>query len=65
MLRIAGEGDRRDVSALSAVWLAIMDALVTWWLDHPEETAAAMTERCVRLFRVVLTSPLPGVDTAD
>ena len=66
MMRLAGNDDPRDISALTAVWMSIADSLVTWWLDHPEETAASMAARCVRLFQVVLTAPAPdGVGTAD
>ena len=28
-----------------SVWLSIVDSLVTWWLDHPSETAGDMTQR--------------------
>jgi AcrR family transcriptional regulator len=59
MLRLSGVDDPLDVSALSAVWMSVADSLVTWWLDHPEETPASMTERCLRLFQVVLGAPLP------
>jgi len=65
MLRLAGVDDPLDVAALTAVWLAVADSLVTWWLDHPDETPASMTDRCVRLFGVVLGAPLPSRGTAD
>lgn len=58
MLRLAGDTDPGDVSALAAVWHSIVDALVGWWLDHPGESAEAMTRRCVRLFRASLGSTL-------
>lgn len=59
MMRLAGNADPLDISALTSVWMSVADSLVTWWLDHPEETPASMTERCVRLFGVVLGAPLP------
>lgn len=59
MMRLADNEDPLDVSALSAVWLAVLDSLVTWWLDHPEESPASMTARCLRLFGVVLNAPPP------
>lgn len=43
-----------DVSALTQVWLGIVDSLVSWWLQHPDESAAAMVERCARLMSAVL-----------
>jgi hypothetical protein len=35
------------------VWTSVLDALVTWWLDHPEESPDEMSRRCVRLFTAV------------
>ncbi|GAA1952168.1 TetR/AcrR family transcriptional regulator [Nocardioides panacihumi] len=65
MMRLAGADDPLDVSALTSAWLSVADSLVSWWLDHPEETPASMTARCLRLFHVVLGAPLPSALTAD
>jgi hypothetical protein len=65
MMRLAGNDDPSDISALTQVWMSIADSLVNWWLDHPEETPASMSARCVRLFQVVLGAPLPPGLTAD
>jgi len=54
-LRARGLHDPGDASALSAVWMGLVDSLVTWWLAHPEESAAEMTERCRRLIVAVLS----------
>jgi hypothetical protein len=35
--------------------MAVVDAVVTWWLEHPQESAAAMVERCGRLLAAVLS----------
>ena len=43
-----------DVSALSTVWMGIVNSLVEWWLDHPDESAEQMTERCYRLLAAIL-----------
>ena len=59
MMRLSGVDDPLDISALTSVWMSVADSLVTWWLDHPGETPASMTDRCVRLFEVVLGAPLP------
>lgn len=56
-LRARGLRSTKDASALSAVWLGLVDSLVTWWIDHPEESAAAMTGRCARLMAAVLVDP--------
>ena len=41
--------DAEDNALTSHVWLTVVTAVVTWWLGHPDETAAAMTDRCNRL----------------
>lgn len=53
---LAARGIRSDAdaSALTQVWMAVVAALVDWWLEHPEESAAAMVERCSRLLGAVL-----------
>ncbi|MDX6744030.1 TetR/AcrR family transcriptional regulator [Actinocorallia sp. A-T 12471] len=48
-----GMTDPGDVSALTAVWMGVVSSLVDWWLRHPEESAAAMTERSRRLLTVL------------
>lgn len=53
-LHARGLDDELDVSALSAVWMGIVDSAVTWWLAHPQESAAQMTQRCYRLITAVL-----------
>lgn len=55
MLSIAGDHDELDISAMTRVWMSIVDALVDWWLDHADETAAQMTQRCVRLITAVMS----------
>lgn len=52
LLRLAGNEDAADTSAMRAVWENVFRALVTWWLDNPEDPAA-MTQRCIRLFSSV------------
>ena len=53
-LRSRGQRSRLDASALTAVWMGLVDSLVTWWLEHPNESAAQMTQRCYRLIAAVL-----------
>lgn len=60
MLALVGNDDPGDVSAMVRVWMSIVDALVGWWLDHPGETAAQMTDRCVRLFHAALAAEVPA-----
>jgi AcrR family transcriptional regulator len=53
LLRLAGNDDPTDASAMRAVWENVFRTLVGWWLEHPEESPGAMTERVVRLFSAV------------
>jgi AcrR family transcriptional regulator len=50
LLRLAGNDDPTDTAAMRAVWENVFRTLVNWWLEHPDESPEAMTERCVRLF---------------
>jgi AcrR family transcriptional regulator len=49
MLALGGLTDDLDVDAMTTVWLGIVDSLMTWWVDHPEQTAEQMLQRTVRL----------------
>lgn len=53
LLRLAGNDDPTDTSAMRAVWENVFRTLVSWWLEHPDESPEEMTERCVRLFSAV------------
>jgi len=53
LMRAAGNTDSGDTSAMHAVWESAFRALVNWWLDHPDVTPQAMTERCLRIFGTV------------
>ena len=61
LMQLVGNDDALDVSAMTAVWMSIVDALVTWWLDHLDQTADQMTERCARLFLAVAGAEVPIV----
>lgn len=49
MLAVSGVTDVLDVDAMTHVWLGIVDSLMAWWVDHPDQTAEEMLHRCVRL----------------
>jgi AcrR family transcriptional regulator len=53
-LHVRGNDSALDVSALSAVWMGLVNSLVSWWLAHPEVSAADMTQRCYRLMTAVV-----------
>lgn len=53
VLHAAGDIDDLDASLLTAVWLSTVTTVVQWWLDHPGQDAAATTERCTRLLRIL------------
>lgn len=61
LMSLVGVPDALDVSAMVSVWISIFDSLVDWWLDHPDQDAAAMTQRCVRLFAAVTRADLGSV----
>ncbi|MFD3874092.1 hypothetical protein [Streptomyces sp. NPDC058623] len=50
LLRATGSSDPLDADALKYVWRDLVATLVRWWVKHPEQTPAAMTRRCARLF---------------
>ena len=60
LMRLAGNDDRGDSSAMHAVWESVFRALVNWWLDHPDVSPEEMTARCVRMF----SSVFPDADPA-
>lgn len=53
LMALAGNSDELDVSAMTTVWLGIVDSLMGWWLDHPNETAEQMIQRCMRLLEAL------------
>lgn len=55
LMALAGHDDPLDVSAMTAVWLGIVDSLMNWWVEHPDQTADQMMQRCLRLLTVLLS----------
>ncbi|MGW6547447.1 TetR/AcrR family transcriptional regulator [Streptomyces massasporeus] len=49
LLRTAGSGDPLDADALTYAWRGLCTALVRWWVNHPDQSPEAMTQRCARL----------------
>jgi AcrR family transcriptional regulator len=49
LMALTGNRDELDVSAMTSVWLGIVDSLMNWWVEHPDQTAEQMTQRCARL----------------
>jgi AcrR family transcriptional regulator len=54
LMGLAGNDDELDISAMTSVWLGIVDSLMNWWVAHPEQTADQMMQRCVRLLTAIL-----------
>lgn len=48
--------DPADLSALTDVWMGTVTSLVAWWLRHPGETAAQMSERSHRLIDALIAA---------
>jgi hypothetical protein len=53
LMHLAGNDDPLDIDAMRAGWESVFRALVTWWLDHPDDSPEEMTQRCLRLFGTV------------
>jgi len=54
LMALSGITDSLDISAMTAVWMGIVDSLMRWWVEHPDESAADMTERTGRLLGAIL-----------
>lgn len=54
LMALAGNDDALDVSAMTSVWLGIVDSLMNWWVEHPDESADQMMQRCLRLLAALL-----------
>lgn len=57
LMALVGNREDLDITAMTAVWLGIVDSLMTWWAKHPDETADQMMERCTRLLAAVFGTP--------
>jgi AcrR family transcriptional regulator len=57
LMRLGGNAHELDVSAMTGVWMGIVDSLVNWWIDRPEVSADSMYERCLRLLGVIAAGP--------
>jgi AcrR family transcriptional regulator len=57
LMTLGGDTDPSDISAMTAVWMGVVDSLVNWWMERPEESAQAMTDRCLRLLAVIASGP--------
>jgi AcrR family transcriptional regulator len=60
LMSLSGVTDRLDVSAMTAVWMGIVDTLMRWWVDHPEESADEMMARAGRLLIAILGAGSTG-----
>jgi AcrR family transcriptional regulator len=57
LMTLAGNDDPLDVSAMTSVWLGIVDSLMNWWVEHPDQTADEMMQRCLRLLAALFGEP--------
>ncbi|GAB3069803.1 TetR/AcrR family transcriptional regulator [Nocardioides zeae] len=49
MLRLAGDTDPVDLDLMVQVWVGILDTVMRWWADHPDEGGAAVLARAERV----------------
>ncbi|MCW2839092.1 MAG: TetR/AcrR family transcriptional regulator [Aeromicrobium sp.] len=54
LMGLAGNDDLLDISAMTSVWLGIVDSLMNWWVEHPNESAEQMMQRCLRLLTAIV-----------
>lgn len=54
LMALSGNTDRLDVSAMTAIWMGLVDSLMRWWVDHPDESAADMMGRAGRLLTAII-----------
>jgi AcrR family transcriptional regulator len=64
VLAAAGLNDTGDVELATRVWVSTCDALIAWWLEHPGETAAAMSGRFRRLVDALALSHRGDAESA-
>ncbi|MFE2103201.1 TetR/AcrR family transcriptional regulator [Streptomyces sp. NPDC059468] len=64
LLQAAGSSDPLDADALKYAWRGLCTALVRWWVNHPDQSPEAMTQRCARLFAAGRTILAAGDETA-
>jgi AcrR family transcriptional regulator len=58
-LAARGDHDALDTEVLTSVWMGVVGTVVTWWLAHPEVSAADMVQRCYRLIAAIWSDPTP------
>lgn len=54
-LHALGDTDEHDIDALARIWTAIVDAIMAWAREHPEESAEELTRRFTRLIDTVFS----------
>ncbi|MFG2125442.1 TetR/AcrR family transcriptional regulator [Streptomyces sp. NPDC048710] len=64
LLQATGSSDPLDADALKYAWRGLCTALVRWWVNHPDQSPEAMTQRCARLFAAGRTILAAGDETA-
>jgi AcrR family transcriptional regulator len=60
LMALSGNTDRLDISAMTAIWMGLVDSLMRWWVDHPDESADDMMARAGRLLSAILGGAIMG-----
>ncbi|MGN2637801.1 TetR/AcrR family transcriptional regulator [Nocardia takedensis] len=55
LLAALGDTDPRDIEALVHIWTAVVDAVMAWAREHPDESADDLTARFTRLIDTVFS----------
>lgn len=54
MLRLAGESDAGDLDVLTRVWVGMLDTVMRWWAEHPDEPGSVVLGRVERIAALLL-----------
>lgn len=57
MLRLAGDTDADDVDVMVRVWVGMLDTVMRWWAEHPEQSGAEVLARAERVAGVLFAPP--------
>lgn len=49
MLRLAGDTDAADLEVTTRVWVGMLDTVMRWWAEHPDEPGSAVLARAERI----------------
>ncbi|MDT9593666.1 helix-turn-helix domain-containing protein [Nocardioides zeae] len=55
MLRLAGDTDPADLEVMTRIWVGMLDTVMRWWAEHPDEPGPAVLARAERVAGALFT----------